>query len=336
MTGHFASRRSAGANHAPAADHRLDQFAAQVTEARNTQPALQALAEIEQQFLDAALDVGGHLDRETVGAAWLILGQLFAANLANVAPEQQAQHLGRLLNVARLAGARLYTGDRLPVEVACPFMHGNGTPCGKVVKAPNPERADVLLGAHVWQAHPGETWPPKPEVHERSISPQDLGASELPPPPEGWHERTLTEPLATQHGRQYERDDDLFPPTVLGADPSFDQLQRFACVRVLALTKLGVDRKHGDPVTGVVGGLTPEAAWAEAEGEYEQILADRGGEQPLIVIAGDGGPGMFSDDTGRVWRAGAPRPKHAPHELCDCRPGEVYHCAAAANGEAQA
>lgn len=65
-----------------------------------------------------------------------------------------------------------------------------------------------------------------------------------------------------------------------------------------------------------------------------QEWAAHAGEEPGdVIIAGDGGPGTLSDATGRTWPATAPRPKHAPHELCDCRPGETYHCAA--DGEAQ-
>lgn len=158
MTGHqHANQRR---KPSPAADHRLDQFAAAVAEARTTQPALAALQPTVDQFIDTAMDIGAHLDRPTLGAAWLILGQLFGTNLASTPPDQQAGVLAMLLNVARLAGERLYTGTAIPVEMPCPFPYGTGAPCKSVIKAPNRERADVLLGAHVWQQHPGETWPP--------------------------------------------------------------------------------------------------------------------------------------------------------------------------------
>lgn len=160
MTGHQHAKQ----RQKPAADHRLDQFAAQVAEARTAQPALQALAATEQQFIDAAMDVGAHLDRETVGAAWLILGQLFAANLANVRPEAQAQHLGMLLNVTRLAGARLYTGDRLPVEMRCPFTYSTGKQCTKTIKGGDEKQFDTNMRAHLWQNHPDATWPPDGEI----------------------------------------------------------------------------------------------------------------------------------------------------------------------------
>lgn len=144
----------------PAADHRLDQFAAAVTEARTTTPALATLAATEDQFIEAAMDIGAHLDRQTVGAAWLILGQLFGTNLQSVPPEQQANQLGVLLNVAKLAGQRLYVGERLPVTVKCPFTYGaDFTPCSKEITAPTVERLDALMGAHAWQNHPGCEWP---------------------------------------------------------------------------------------------------------------------------------------------------------------------------------
>jgi len=157
MTGHHAGHHPRST--APAADHRLDQFAAAVAEARATNPAIAGLAATEDQFIEAAMDIGAHLDRQTVGAAWLILGQLFGTNLASVAPEQQAGALAMLLNVAKLAGQRLYTGDRLPVEMPCPFTYANGAPCKTVIKAPNADRAEVLLNAHAWQQHPGQERP---------------------------------------------------------------------------------------------------------------------------------------------------------------------------------
>lgn len=162
MTGHqHANQRR---KPQPAADHRLDQFAAAVAEARTTNPALAALTATEDQFIDAAMDIGAHLDRPTVGAAWLILGQLFSTNLANTPPEQQAGALAMLLNVARLAGQRLYVGDRLPVEMRCPFAFATGAPCTKTVKGGDEKQFDTYMRAHIWQAHPGATWPPEGEL----------------------------------------------------------------------------------------------------------------------------------------------------------------------------
>lgn len=207
MSGHHAQKRSQGANHAPAADHRLDQFAAQITEARANTPALAALDGEAQQLIDAALDIAGHLDPATLGAAWILLGQILFQRLQLTPPEAQPSTLGALFQAARLAGVRLYNGDQLPVEMRCPFTYGTGAPCKTVIKAPNAERVDVLLGAHVWQQHPGESWPPKPEVYERSISPQALGVDELAPPPAGWREIEPSTPLEARHGRQFERDD---------------------------------------------------------------------------------------------------------------------------------
>lgn len=249
MTGHHAGHKL---RNTPAADHRLDQFAAAVAEARTTQPALAALGQIETQFIDTAMDIGAHLDRATVGAAWLILGQLFGTNLASTPPDQQAGQLVALLNVAKLAGQRLYVGDRLPVEMRCPFTYATGAPCTKLIKGSDEKQFDTYMRAHIWQQHPGETWPPKePEGREPRAYQYQVGG---PIPPD---------------------DGGPYPPSALGDNPTFDQLKRFANVRVLALTYLGVDRKNGDPVTGRKGELTTQDAWAQAERDYDRLLAER-------------------------------------------------------------
>lgn len=163
MTGHHAGHHSRNA--VPAADHRLDQFAAEVNEARANNPAIAALADEEQRLIDEALDIGAHLDRATLGAAWVLLGRLMFQRLQTTPPEQQPVLLCTLFQAARLAGARLYTGDRLPVELECPYTYASGAACKTVIKGPNSERAEVLLGAHAWQAHPGRERPTvEPEV----------------------------------------------------------------------------------------------------------------------------------------------------------------------------
>lgn len=163
MTGH-QHRAQTRRTVPPASDHRLDQFAAAVSEARETTSALAALGGMESQFIDAAMDIGAHLDRETLGAAWLIAGQLLSQHVQSVPSEQQASTLGALLNVLKLAGQRLYVGERLPVEMPCPFPYASGAPCKTVIKAPNEERLDTLIRAHLWQQHPDATWPPKGEL----------------------------------------------------------------------------------------------------------------------------------------------------------------------------
>lgn len=162
MSGHQHARQSRGAN-PPASDHRLDQFAASVAEARATNPAVAGLATQEDQFIDAALDIGAHLDRQTLGAAWLIAGQLMGTHLQGVPPEHQASALAMLLNVVKLAGERLYTGNGLPITVACPYAYGNGSQCSTTRTAPNQDRLDVLMRAHIMQNHPGKEWPPAAE-----------------------------------------------------------------------------------------------------------------------------------------------------------------------------
>jgi hypothetical protein len=278
LSGHQHRAQSRGAN-PPASDHRLDQFAASVAEARATNPAVAGLATQEDQFIDAAMDIGAHLDRQTVGAAWLILGQLMGTHLANVPPEHQASAVMTLLNIAKLAGERLYTGNGLPITVACPYAYGNGSQCSTTRTAPNRERLDVLLRAHVMQNHPGKEWPPPAEAGPQDEDAQLEGSTGECP----------------NCGTQVHLDGGLI---------GFHPLQY-----VDGIPTVHTCRGAGKPpVSG---------------GDAEQ--APDAGE---ILIAGDGGPGVLSDGTGRVWPAGTPRPKHAPHELCDCRPGETYHCAA--------
>lgn len=339
MTGHQHRAQS----RKPAADHRLDQFAAAVAEARTTNPALAALATTESQFIDAAMDIGAHLDRPTVGAAWLILGQLFSTNLASVPPEQQAAQLAVLLNVAKLAGARLYVGDRLPVTLPCPFAYGDGTPCKTSRTGATPEQAETLMRAHVWQNHPGETWPPKPGPQARTVLPVPLpnadgvpqtvtrasgivpGGELLEPDADGEEAvrayemargaATVAEMLISDGYIALDRlpavttpnqDRDFpLPPE----NPTFDEAKRYANIRVIAEWLLRIDARP-DPFTGKSGTLTDREAWARALKQYDELVLD---------------------DLRRK-----PPSRHKPHEVCDCRPGETYHCAADdTDGEAQ-
>lgn len=162
MTGHHSQRRSAAAHPEAAMVARLDQFAATIADAR-TQPNLAALADLEQQFLTGFHDVGAHLDPVQVGAAWMILGNLFAGYVGSLPPEQQGAG-PVLVNLARLAGQRLYVGDRLPVEMRCPFTYATGAPCTKTIKGSDEKQFDTYMRAHIWQAHPGATWPPEGET----------------------------------------------------------------------------------------------------------------------------------------------------------------------------
>jgi hypothetical protein len=206
MSGHQHRAQSHGAS--AAADYRLDQFAAAVADARATNPVVASLAAQEDQFISAAMDIGAHLDRQTLGAAWLIAGQLMGAHLQNTPPEQQAGALAMLLNVIKLAGEKLYTGNGLPITVACPYAYSGGAQCSTTRTAPNQERVDLLMRAHVAQNHPGEEWPPKPDVHERTLTAEDLGLHALPPAPEGWRDVTgVAAPRAWAEGRQYQLDE---------------------------------------------------------------------------------------------------------------------------------
>lgn len=162
MSGH-KSRRNNLTTRTPDAQaiSQLDQLAAAVADAR-AQPNMVALAGMEEGFLNAYLQgspFGNALDPLTVGAAWMIVGNLFASHI-NTMPEDQRSGPAQLANLARLAGQRLYTGDRLPVTLACPYTHATGAPCTTTRTGSTQEQADKLMGAHVWQNHPDKTWPP--------------------------------------------------------------------------------------------------------------------------------------------------------------------------------
>lgn len=162
MSGH-KSRRNQVPTRTPDAQAiaQLDQLAAAVADARQ-QPNMMALAGMEEGFLNAYLQgspFGNALDPLTVGAAWMIVGNLFASHI-NTMPEDQRSGPAQLANLARLAGQRLYTGDRLPVTIACPYTYATGAPCTTSRTGSTQEQADKLMGAHVWQNHPDKEWPP--------------------------------------------------------------------------------------------------------------------------------------------------------------------------------
>lgn len=79
-----------------------------------------------------------------------------------------------------------------------------------------------------------------------------------------------------------------------------------------------------------------------AEGEVSCACGN-----PAVMVVGttnhpDGQPGSaraVCRDCASIEQVGSAtggrNAKHAPHEPCDCRPGEVWHCAAAADGEGE-
>jgi hypothetical protein len=162
MSGH-KSRRNQLPTRTPDAQAiaQLDQLAAAIADARQ-QPNMAALASMEEGFLGAYLKdspFGSALDPTTVGAAWMIIGNLFASHI-NSMPEDQRSGPALLANLARLAGQRIYTGDRLPVTLACPYKYSSGAVCTTTRTGSTTDQADLLMGAHVQQNHPGQVWPP--------------------------------------------------------------------------------------------------------------------------------------------------------------------------------
>lgn len=176
MSGH-KSRRNNLTTRTPDAQaiSQLDQLAAAVADARQ-QPNMVALAAMEEGFLNAYLQgspFGGALDPLTVGAAWMIVGNLFASHI-NTMPEDQRSGPAQLANLARLAGQRLYTGDRLPVTLTCPYTYATGALCTTTRTGSTQEQADKLMGAHVWQNHPDKTWPP---AEDEDGAEEEVGAA---------------------------------------------------------------------------------------------------------------------------------------------------------------
>lgn len=144
----------------------LDQLAADVNSRRDA-PHLAALEPHVTALLSKFRELCGHLDEVTAGAVMMFTAQVFTAHVnGQGTAEGQAMARTELPDLARLAGAALYTGSRLPAEMTCPFKWSTGNPCGKPFTAPTRERLDVLVKAHVWQNHPGESWPPKEDEED--------------------------------------------------------------------------------------------------------------------------------------------------------------------------
>lgn len=136
---------------------KLDQFAAAIADAR----ASGVFAEFEtgeQSLLDLLLDVAPELDTTTVGAAWLVIGNVLHSTL------DQDDPAIRLVNLVQLAAQRLYAGA--PLAHPCPIPRSNGTACRFTAKGARQEVLDAMMRAHVDVYHPGRSWPPV-EVADR-------------------------------------------------------------------------------------------------------------------------------------------------------------------------
>jgi hypothetical protein len=135
---------------------RLDRAAETVT-ARRTQPELAALEPLEQHLIKLLADIAPDLDRPAVGAGWLILAEAFVAAVAQASGQFSAEVL---VNVAQLAGQRLYSGSTARLETPCPVVRDSGRPCRFTATGPSAEYVDALMQTHYATYHPGETWPP--------------------------------------------------------------------------------------------------------------------------------------------------------------------------------
>jgi hypothetical protein len=179
MSGYKSRRQIPARTPDAVAISQLDQLAAAVADAR-AQPQLAALAQLEEQFIASfnSSPFGATLDPVTVGATMMILGNMFASHV-NTMPEEQRGGAGILVNLARLAGQRIYTGDRLPVTHKCPYAYSSGALCGKEYTGTTQEQADLLMNGHVQLHHPGKAWPPVEEPAEVDEVDDDPGALDL-------------------------------------------------------------------------------------------------------------------------------------------------------------
>lgn len=138
-------------------NQRLDQFAEAIAQARATGTFGDAEA-AEQQLLGVLLDIAPELDHTAVGAAWLVIGNLFRNNLDQAPAHLQGDAAINLMNLAQLAGQRLYAGA--PLTHPCPIPRSNGTACRFTAKGSRQEVLDAMMRAHVDVYHPGRAWPP--------------------------------------------------------------------------------------------------------------------------------------------------------------------------------
>lgn len=146
-------------------NQRLNQFADAIANARATGTFGDAEA-AEQQLLGVLLDIAPELDHTTVGAAWLVIGNLFRSNLDQAPAHLQGDTAINLMNLVQLAGQRLYAGA--PLTHPCPIPRSNGTACRFTAKGARQEVLDAMMRAHVDVYHPGRAWPPEadePGVH---------------------------------------------------------------------------------------------------------------------------------------------------------------------------
>lgn len=153
----------------------LDKTAHAVAQARAT-GEFDHLKPQEDAFVEFLLDLAPDLDQHAVGAAWLILGQLIATGMAQHPEHLQPLAVGNLLNAARLAGQRLYSGA--PLAQPCPILRSNGTGCRFTAKGARQDVLDAMMRAHVDVYHPGTPWVAREEQqwdpNHRPLTVQDM------------------------------------------------------------------------------------------------------------------------------------------------------------------
>jgi hypothetical protein len=133
--------------------------AAETLAALRSDPQFAALEPLEHTLIDEALQAAPELDRAGMGAAWMLL----AEGLANLANQSEQQiPAGALINLAQLAGQRLYTGTGLPQAVRCPVVYDSGTRCKFEAKGAAPDLVDAQMRGHYATYHPALTWPQEP------------------------------------------------------------------------------------------------------------------------------------------------------------------------------
>jgi hypothetical protein len=182
MSGHKADRnnipRRKPEPNATSMTSALDQLAADATSKR--QGGDPVIAELEPALTSLHAEfqrLCGHLDDVTAGAALMVVGQLAAINLRDQPDDQKVDAAMRVPMLTLLLGAQLYTGSAHGVEVTCPFTYLTGVPCGKTIVSATHSHAELLMRGHVWQHHPGETWPPV-DVEEADVDAVNLAPTD--------------------------------------------------------------------------------------------------------------------------------------------------------------
>jgi len=170
MTGH-QSHNQAQPNPDPEAG--LQRLVTQIGHDRQGgNPTVTALADVESKMLRAfATAYPEPRSTPDAGAALLVFGQL-CADLVPKLPAAAQQNAGPLfINLARLVGEALMSNRLAPAALRCPYRYAHGAECKYLAEAPDEERRDATMRAHVGLHHPDQQWP----CPHTSILPVDAG-----------------------------------------------------------------------------------------------------------------------------------------------------------------